>query len=49
MLYEVITLGNAKFVENAPADVVEREKDKQKSFGRTLEKLHTNLQSLENE
>ncbi len=42
-------LGNAKFVENAPADVVEREKDKQKSFGRTLEKLHTNLQSLENE
>ncbi len=42
-------LGNAKFVDNAPADVVEREKDKQTSFRRTLEKLHTNLQSLENE
>ncbi|MFZ1730388.1 MAG: valine--tRNA ligase [Bacteroidota bacterium] len=42
-------LGNAKFVENAPADVIEREKEKQTSFGRTLEKLHTNLQSLENE
>ena len=42
-------LGNAKFVENAPDDVVEREKDKQSSFRRTLEKLHTNLQSLEND
>ena len=42
-------LGNAKFVDNAPADVVEREKEKQASFSRTLEKLQTNLQSLEND
>lgn len=42
-------LGNAKFVGNAPDDVVEREKEKQSSFRRTLEKLHTNLQSLEND
>jgi valyl-tRNA synthetase len=42
-------LGNAKFVENAPAEVVDREKDKQASFRRTLEKLHTNMHSLDND
>lgn len=42
-------LGNAKFVDNAPADVVERERDKQNNFRRMLEKLQSNLESLENE
>ncbi|MBN1448416.1 MAG: class I tRNA ligase family protein, partial [Bacteroidetes bacterium] len=42
-------LGNAKFLENAPADVIEREHEKQVSFRRNLEKLHSNLHSLENE
>lgn len=42
-------LGNAKFVGNAPEDVVAREKEKQSSFRTMLDKLHTNLQSLEND
>ncbi|MDT8325356.1 MAG: class I tRNA ligase family protein, partial [Bacteroidota bacterium] len=42
-------LGNAKFLDNAPADVVEREKDKQANFRRMLEQLETNLKSLEND
>ena len=40
-------LGNEKFLSNAPADVVEREKDKQANFRLTVEKLRATLQSLE--
>jgi valyl-tRNA synthetase len=42
-------LGNAKFLDNAPDDVVEREREKQNNFTRMLEKLQSNLESLENE
>ncbi|MCB2203769.1 valine--tRNA ligase [bacterium] len=42
-------LGNAKFLDNAPADVVERERDKQNNFRRMLEQLESNLKSLEND
>jgi valyl-tRNA synthetase len=42
-------LGNAKFLNNAPEDVVAREKDKQANFRRMLEQLETNLKSLEND
>jgi valyl-tRNA synthetase len=42
-------LGNAKFLDNAPAEVVTREKDKQANFRRMLEQLETNLKSLEND
>lgn len=40
-------LGNAKFLSNAPDDVVARERDKQAAFRLTLEKLHANLHSLD--
>ncbi|MCZ7554942.1 MAG: valine--tRNA ligase [Bacteroidia bacterium] len=40
-------LGNAKFLSNAPEDVVARERDKQAAFRLNLEKLHANLHSLD--
>jgi valyl-tRNA synthetase len=40
-------LGNAKFLSNAPEDVVAREHEKQAAFRLNLEKLHANLHSLD--
>ncbi len=40
-------LGNAKFLSNAPEDVIAREREKQAAFRLTLEKLHANLHSLD--
>jgi valyl-tRNA synthetase len=42
-------LGNAKFLDNAPDDVVARERDKQLNFQRMLDQLESNLKSLEND
>ena len=39
-------LGNAKFVENAPEEVVRKEKDKQRNFSESLEALREKLQQL---
>ncbi len=39
-------LGNAAFVDKAPADVVEKEREKLQSFSATLEKLENNLALL---
>ncbi len=40
-------LGNAKFLSNAPEDVIARERDKQAAFRLNLEKLNANLHSLD--
>lgn len=40
-------LGNANFVERAPARVVEQEKERLASFGTTLKKLREQLQKLD--
>jgi valyl-tRNA synthetase len=40
-------LENQAFVGKAPADVVQREREKLQSFTLTLEKLHKNLQALD--
>jgi valyl-tRNA synthetase len=39
-------LRNGKFLANAPADVVEKEKAKRENFALTLEKLRANFQNL---
>ena len=39
-------LGNASFVERAPARVVEQEKERLASFGATVEKLKEQLRKL---
>jgi len=39
-------LGNAAFVERAPADVVERERDKERSFREQMDKLEAKLRTL---
>jgi valyl-tRNA synthetase len=39
-------LTNASFIEKAPRDVVEKEREKLESFGKTLEKLEKNYQDL---
>ena len=39
-------LSNAQFVERAPKDVVEKEREKQTSFKANIEKLRSNLQHL---
>jgi valyl-tRNA synthetase len=39
-------LNNASFVERAPKEVVEREREKQASFKTNIEKLITNLAQL---
>jgi valyl-tRNA synthetase len=39
-------LGNASFVEKAPKDVVEKEKEKLDNFGQTLKKLNHSLEIL---
>jgi valyl-tRNA synthetase len=41
-------LGNASFVERAPARVVEQEKERLASFGATLKKLREQFQKLDN-
>jgi len=40
-------LSNASFVQRAPADVVEKEKQKQNDFKEKLSKLQTNLKTLD--
>jgi valyl-tRNA synthetase len=40
-------LENDKFLSHAPADVIAREREKQSAFRLTLEKLHANLHSLD--
>jgi len=42
-------LGNEKFTASAPAEVVGRERDKERNFLSTLEKLRNNLAGLESE
>jgi valyl-tRNA synthetase len=39
-------LGNSGFLDRAPADVVQRERDKLQNFSATLEKLHKNYSLL---
>ncbi|MGD0591696.1 MAG: valine--tRNA ligase [Bacteroidota bacterium] len=39
-------LANASFVEKAPKDVVEKEREKQKNISMNMEKLKTNLEQL---
>ncbi len=39
-------LGNTRFLDNAPPEVVENERDKLRNFESTLEKLKTNLAQL---
>ncbi len=41
-------LGNAKFVDNAPDEVVQKERDKQREYSEALTALRTKLQELEN-
>jgi len=41
-------LNNPNFLERAPAEIVEREKEKQKSFSEMLAKLRHHLEELEN-
>jgi len=41
-------LNNPNFLERAPAEIVEREKEKQKSFSEMLAKLRHHLKELEN-
>ncbi len=39
-------LQNNNFVDKAPADVIEKERDKERNFRQTIEKLETNLKEL---
>jgi valyl-tRNA synthetase len=39
-------LANEKFLANAPAEVINKEKDKQESFKATLEKITASLDRL---
>jgi valyl-tRNA synthetase len=39
-------LANGQFVERAPEEVVEREREKARSFGEQLEKLRSKLAEL---